>query len=101
MTVIPLEEALEGVLLAFKLNGKPLPVENGGPARLVAPRLYGWKNAKWVSRITVHEEYQDGYWEALAYHERGLAAAQERFKVRNPEVAREGSLPGPPRPLKP
>ena len=101
-TVIPLEEALRGeVLLATRLNGRPLPVENGGPVRLVAPRLYGWKNAKWVSRVRVVEEYQDGYWEALAYHERGLASAVERFKVRNPEIAREGVLPGPPRPLRP
>ncbi len=102
VTVIPLEEALRGdVILAFRANGAPLTPEHGGPVRLVAPRLYGWKSAKWVTRITLHEEYQDGYWEALAYHERGLVWAQERFKVRNPEVAREESLPSPPRPLKP
>ena len=102
VTVIPLEEALRGdVLLVFRANNAPLTPEHGGPVRLVAPRLYGWKSAKWVHRITLHEEYQDGYWEALAYHERGLVRAQERFKVRNPDVAREGYLPGPPRPLKP
>lgn len=102
VTVIPIEEALRGdVLLAFRANNAPLTPEHGGPVRLVAPRLYGWKSVKWVSKITLHEEYQDGYWEALAYHERGLVKAQERFKIRNPFVAREGSLPGPPRPLKP
>ncbi len=84
-SVIPLNEASR-TLLVLSLDGKPLGPENGGPARLFNPNLYGWKGAKWVTRISVEGEYIDGFWEALAYHERGLVARNERFKIRNPEV---------------
>jgi DMSO/TMAO reductase YedYZ molybdopterin-dependent catalytic subunit len=101
-TVIPIEEALsDDALLATTLDGEPLPRDNGFPARLFLPRLYGWKAAKWVTEILVLDRYEDGLWEALGYHERGLVAAEERFKVRNPEIAKRGELPGPPRPLNP
>jgi DMSO/TMAO reductase YedYZ molybdopterin-dependent catalytic subunit len=46
-------------------------------------------------------DYVDGYWEALSYHERGLVASEERFKVRNTLIADEGRLLGAPRPIKP
>ncbi|MCX8196342.1 MAG: molybdopterin-dependent oxidoreductase [Acidilobaceae archaeon] len=91
-TVIPIEEALkEGSIVAIGLNGKPLSAEGGFPARLIVPQLYGWKSAKWLKELLFVRDYVDGYWEALAYHERGLAEAEERFKVRNPLVA-EGRL---------
>ena len=98
-SVLPMEYALDA-LLVYRVDGGPLPREEGGPLRLFVPRLYGWKHTKWVTRITVLPDYEDGYWEALGYHERGLAAAAERFKVRNPAIAEEGRLPEPlgPRP---
>ncbi|WP_243637317.1 sulfite oxidase-like oxidoreductase [Aeropyrum pernix] len=101
-TVIPLEEALrDESMVALLLDGRPLPEENGYPARIFIPSLYGWKHAKWVEKIVLLDEYVDGYWEALSYHERGRVSLEERFKVRNVEVAREGRLLGKPRPLKP
>ncbi len=101
-TIIPIDEALrEDSIIAVGLNGEKLTPESGYPARLLIPRLYGWKSAKWIRELIFLKEYIDGYWEALAYHERGLVDAQERFKVRNPEIAEKGELPGNPKPIKP
>ncbi|BAN89523.1 molybdopterin-dependent oxidoreductase [Aeropyrum camini] len=100
-TIVPLEDVMEdGNMVALLLDGKPLPKENGYPARILLPWLYGWKHAKWVERIILLDKYVDGYWEALSYHERGSAILEERFKVRNVEIAQEGRLLGKPRPLK-
>ncbi len=85
-SVMPLSEA-ESTMLVVEMDGKPLQPENGGPVRLFNPNLYGWKGAKWVSRISLVEDYVDGFWEALAYHERGLVARNERFKIRNQDVS--------------
>lgn len=80
-TVVPYNDFVsENAILALKLNGKPLPLEQGFPARIVIPHLYGWKNAKWVSKIVFTDEYIDGFWEALGYHERGYVWYNERFK---------------------
>ncbi len=102
VAVVPLEEAWRPeAMLALLMNGRPLPEEHGYPARLLLPRLYGWKHAKWIEKLVILDDYQDGYWEALSYHERGLAAAEERFKIRNPRIAEEGDLPKGSRPLNP
>lgn len=101
-TVIPVDEALrDDAMIALRLNSERLSREQGAPARLVIPRLYGWKSAKWLRELVFIEDYIDGYWEALAYHERGLVEADERFKIRNPVIAEKGELPGNPRPIKP
>ncbi len=67
-------------ILALKINGKVLSPEQGFPARIFIPHLYGWKGAKWVFKLTFMKEYRDGYWEALGYHERGNVWSEERFK---------------------
>ena len=58
---------LPDVLLAYEMDGKPLPREHGAPVRLVMPEMYGYKNVKWVSRIDLVAQPQDGYWEQLGY----------------------------------
>jgi DMSO/TMAO reductase YedYZ molybdopterin-dependent catalytic subunit len=58
---------LHDVMLAYEMNGKPLPREHGAPVRLVIPEMYGYKNVKWVSRIDLVKQPQDGYWEQLGY----------------------------------
>ena len=100
-TVVPLDVAVEEGLLALMIDGRPLPREMGYPARLLLPSLYGWKHGKWLTEFRVLEGYEDGYWEALSYHERGLVALEERFKVRNATLAEEGRLLGRPKPIKP
>ncbi|WP_338251820.1 molybdopterin-dependent oxidoreductase [Pyrodictium abyssi] len=85
-SVAPLGEALEHGYIAVGLEGGPLSQDRGAPARLLLPRLYGWKHAKWLAEIHILTGYVDGYWEARGYHERGLVALEERFKIRNPEL---------------
>lgn len=85
-SVMPIDIAVESAALVVGIDGRALPDENGGPARIFSPLLYGWKGTKWVSKIELLRDYEDGYWEALAYHERGLASHNERFKLRNPSL---------------
>lgn len=67
-TNIPLEEGMkEDVLLVFEWEGQPLPIEHGGPMRVITPQLYAWKGTKWVKRITFVEKDEPGYWELRGY----------------------------------
>lgn len=80
-TIIPFTEFNNlKSLIAIEMNGKPLDILHGYPARLVIPQLYGWKSAKWISRISFMDKYIDGYWESLGYHPRGRVDLEERFK---------------------
>ena len=80
-TPVPIEDAMvEDALIAYKLNGKYLSIEQGFPARPFIPHLYGWKSAKWLNRIEFIQGYRDGYWEMYGYHERGNVWLEERFK---------------------
>jgi DMSO/TMAO reductase YedYZ molybdopterin-dependent catalytic subunit len=77
--VVPIEEFSKGLLVLYE-GDKPLPMEHGGPVRLLFPQLYGWKSVKWVRTIEFAEKYRDGYWEVMGYHPRGRADFGERFK---------------------
>jgi len=80
-TVIPVKDFLnKKSVIALYLNGEILSPEQGYPARLFIPHLYGWKSAKWVTEITFLDTYKDGYWESLGYHPRGNVWFEERFK---------------------
>jgi DMSO/TMAO reductase YedYZ molybdopterin-dependent catalytic subunit len=46
------------VFLAFRLNGRRLPVERGGPVRMVVPESYGFKSIKWLSRLVLTNDYR-------------------------------------------
>jgi DMSO/TMAO reductase YedYZ molybdopterin-dependent catalytic subunit len=61
------QASLHDVLLAYEMDGKPLPQEHGAPVRLVIPDMYGYKNVKWLNAINVVPTAEDGYWEALGY----------------------------------
>jgi DMSO/TMAO reductase YedYZ molybdopterin-dependent catalytic subunit len=61
------EALLHDVLLAYEMDGKPLPREHGAPVRLVIPEMYGYKNVKWVSAVNLVPAAADGYWEQLGY----------------------------------
>ena len=59
---------LPDVMLAFDMDGKPLRRPHGAPARVVMPRMYGYKSVKWVTRIEVLEDDSRlGYWEQWGY----------------------------------
>ncbi len=69
----------EDVLFAYALNGQPLPLEHGGPVRLVVPKRYFWKSAKWVTAIYFHETDQPGFWETRGYHNEADPFKEERY----------------------
>lgn len=58
---------LNDVILAYAIEGGPLPADRGGPVRLVVPPMYGYKSVKWVNRIRVTDRVQPGYWEVRGY----------------------------------
>jgi DMSO/TMAO reductase YedYZ molybdopterin-dependent catalytic subunit len=67
-TNLPLAEALEpDVLLVHSVYGQPLPIDHGGPVRMITPQLYAWKGAKWISRIQFCTGNILGYWEERGY----------------------------------
>jgi len=67
-TSLNLEEAYwDDVILAYEMNGEPLPIEHGFPLRLVCPRFYGMKWIKWVTLINLTTIDYKGFWERLGY----------------------------------
>ena len=81
-TNLPLEDFLaEDALVATHHDGEPITVEHGGPARLIVPRLYAWKSAKWVAGVTLLEKDEPGFWEKNGYHMRGDPWSQERYNL--------------------
>jgi DMSO/TMAO reductase YedYZ molybdopterin-dependent catalytic subunit len=79
-TNLPLADLLDDdVLLAHGWQGSPLTDEHGGPMRLILPKLYLWKSAKWLRHITFMEKDAPGYWEQRGYHRRGDPWTEERY----------------------
>jgi DMSO/TMAO reductase YedYZ molybdopterin-dependent catalytic subunit len=79
-TNLPLEELIrDDVLLAYEYEGRPISAEHGGPVRLVVPRLYFWKSAKWIRGIEFTERERLGYWERLGYHRLGDPWLEQRY----------------------
>ncbi len=69
------------VLFAVRHDGQPIAQEHGGPVRLVVPRLYFWKSAKWVTGVEFTAEDRPGFWESAGYHNRGDPWKEERYQV--------------------
>jgi DMSO/TMAO reductase YedYZ molybdopterin-dependent catalytic subunit len=67
-TNLPLARAIEDdVLLVHTWEGELLPREHGGPCRMITPKLYAWKGAKWIRRIDLLAEDRKGFWEIRGY----------------------------------
>jgi len=65
---VPLARAVDlDVLLVHTWEGQPLAREHGGPCRLITPKLYAWKGAKWIRRIELLAEDRKGFWEVRGY----------------------------------
>lgn len=79
-TNVPLAELYEeDALFATHHNGEPLTAGHGHPLRLVIPRLYGWKSAKWVRGIELLAEDRPGFWEENGYHSYGDPWREQRY----------------------
>ncbi|MGL4423706.1 MAG: sulfite oxidase-like oxidoreductase, partial [Gemmataceae bacterium] len=73
----------EDSLFALRHNGQPLTPDHGSPVRLVVPRLYAWKSAKWVRGIEFLTDDRPGFWEQFpngGYHMHGNPWTEERFR---------------------
>jgi DMSO/TMAO reductase YedYZ molybdopterin-dependent catalytic subunit len=79
-TSLPLEDLLDpDVLLANGFNDKSLAPEHGGPLRLVVPKKYAYKSAKWVRKLRFTKEQELGFWETRGYSNTADPWKEERY----------------------
>jgi DMSO/TMAO reductase YedYZ molybdopterin-dependent catalytic subunit len=79
-TNLPIEALLDDdVLIAHSVFSEPLTLDHGGPARMVVPKRYAWKGAKWLKAIELHEYDRPGFWEVRGYHNEGFPFLEQRF----------------------
>jgi DMSO/TMAO reductase YedYZ molybdopterin-dependent catalytic subunit len=71
----------DDVLLTRMWNGAPLSTEHGGPVRVIVPKRYAWKGAKWVKQIEFLEEDRLGYWEVRGYSNTALPWEADRYSM--------------------
>jgi len=65
---LSLEQAsMDDIMVAVLHDGKPIHRDYGGPARLIVPRMYGYKSVKWLVRIELIDTPHVGYWEERGY----------------------------------
>ena len=69
----------DDVLLALKHNGRDLEPDHGGPVRLVVPKLYFWKSAKWLRAFEFLDVNPPGFWEQNGYHMHADPWREERY----------------------
>ena len=67
------------VFLVHLWEGKPITRQHGGPVRVLIPRLYLWKSAKWVRRIELAAQDRPGFWEVRGYHNNADPWQEERY----------------------
>ena len=79
-TNLPIKDFFEAdVLFATAHNESPISSKHGAPIRLVVPKLYFWKSAKWVTGVEFMAEDKPGFWEANGYHMHGDPWKEERY----------------------
>jgi DMSO/TMAO reductase YedYZ molybdopterin-dependent catalytic subunit len=79
-TNVPLAELMDDdVIFAHQHGSKPLEKEHGWPMRLVVPKLYFWKSAKWVRGLVFMDADRAGFWEMYGYHIHGDPWKEERY----------------------
>ncbi|HQZ67766.1 MAG TPA: sulfite oxidase-like oxidoreductase [Planctomycetaceae bacterium] len=80
-TNVPLDALQDDdVLLADIHDGQPIDADHGGPVRLIVPKLFAWKSAKWVNRIELTDRNVPGYWERAGYHNIGDPWKAQRYR---------------------
>jgi len=79
-TNVSMEEALKpDVLLVHTYDGQPLPLEHGGPVRMITPQLYAWKGSKWIKRIEFIPKNKPGFWEERGYSNTAYPWRNDRY----------------------
>ena len=79
-TNLPLEDFFQpDVLFTDRVDEEDLTPDHGFPLRLVVPRLYFWKSAKWANGLEFMKEDRPGFWENYGYHMHGDPWKEERY----------------------
>ena len=79
-TNLPLEAMLgDDCLVAYEFDGQALEPIHGGPVRMLVPKLYFWKSAKWINGIEFLDHDRKGFWEVRGYHNEGDPWKEERY----------------------
>lgn len=58
---------LDDVMVAILIDGEPITEKNGGPVRLIVPKMYAYKSIKWLNRMELIDHEHIGYWEERGY----------------------------------
>jgi len=67
------------ILVAYELNGSPLPSQHGFPARILIPGHYGMKGPKWLDAIDLVDSEVKGYWEQQGWDHNAVVKTMSRF----------------------
>lgn len=77
---IPLDRGLmDGTILAYEMNGVPLPPEHGFPVRAIVPGLYGMMNAKWITDIELVDKVYEGFWQRRGWANNAKYQTHSKF----------------------
>jgi len=86
-TNLSLDQFLDDdVIFAHRHNGQDLDPDHGWPLRLVVPKLYAWKSAKWIRGVEFLAHNVRGFWEVRGYHNRGNPWLEERYSDQEDEA---------------
>ncbi len=99
-TAIPVDRAVHpSTILAYEMNGEPLPHKHGFPVRLVTPGLYGMKNPKWVTAVEAVDYDYLGFWEQRGWSDQAVIKTMSEvivpsrtLAVRTPGPVRLGGV---------
>ena len=69
----------DDVMIAHSWNGHILTLEHGGPARMIIPKLYAWKGAKFIKEIIFQDHDKLGFWENRGYSNTANPFIEDRF----------------------
>lgn len=69
----------DDVLMAYKVDGQNLTPDHGRPLRLIVPKLYAWKSAKWLRGLEFLPKDKQGFWENHGYHNEADPWKEQRF----------------------
>jgi DMSO/TMAO reductase YedYZ molybdopterin-dependent catalytic subunit len=69
----------DDTMLAYRYEGQPLEPDHGYPLRLLVPKKYFWKSAKWIRGLEFMAADRPGFWERYGYHMEGDPWREERF----------------------
>lgn len=79
-TNLPLSAMLDDdVLVAWEYDGQPIEPIHGGPVRMLVPKRYFWKSAKWLQRIVFTDHDEPGFWETRGYNNDADPWKEERY----------------------